>query len=120
MKSCRTLFTAALAVALSGLFLLPASTIAQEYPSKAIKLIVPFPAGGATDIVSRVIAQQLGTELGQSVIVDNRAGAAGVIGRIAQVLDTARGAGMPVIFFQNGWSFFSCANQWSGMILIPA
>ena len=80
MKSCRTLFAACISFALSGVLLLPASALAQEYPSKSIKLIVPFPAGGATDIVSRVIARQLGTELGQSVVVDNRAGAAGVIG----------------------------------------
>ncbi len=53
---------------------------AQDYPNKLIKLVVPFPAGGSSDAAGRLIAQELGMVLGQSVVVDNKAGANGIIG----------------------------------------
>lgn len=53
---------------------------AQAYPSKPIKMIVPFPAGGTTDIVARILAQRMSEAMGQSVVVDNRGGAGGAIG----------------------------------------
>ena len=65
-------------IAMAGIF--PVAAQAQTYPSKSIRMIVPFPAGGATDIVARLIAQKLGGAVGQQVIVDNRGGAAGTIG----------------------------------------
>ena len=53
---------------------------AQDYPTKPIRLIIPFPPGGSNDVVGRMIALQLGERLGRQVIVDNRGGAGGIIG----------------------------------------
>ena len=56
----------------------------EKYPSRPITMIVPFPAGGGVDAVARIVADRLGANLGQLILVDNRGGAAGVLGmRIA-------------------------------------
>jgi tripartite-type tricarboxylate transporter receptor subunit TctC len=59
---------------------LPTVALAQTFPSKPIRMIVPFPAGGTTDIVARLIAQRMTESMGQAVTVDNRGGAGGQIG----------------------------------------
>jgi tripartite-type tricarboxylate transporter receptor subunit TctC len=74
-----TLSALTLATAAAG------SALAQSYPNKVVKLQVPFAPGGTTDIVARVIAEPLGKALGQSVIVENKAGGGGVVGALETV-----------------------------------
>ncbi len=64
---------------------------AQTYPTKPIRLIVPFPAGGATDLFARSLSQKLGERLGQSVVVDNKPGAGGTLGSDLAAKATADG-----------------------------
>jgi len=67
-------------VLLLALIAIAAPARADDYPSRSIRLIIPFPPGGSNDVVGRIIANQLGQKLGQQIFVDNRGGAGGVVG----------------------------------------
>jgi tripartite-type tricarboxylate transporter receptor subunit TctC len=70
-----------LVFAISGLLLLAGAAAAQaDYPNRPIRFIIPFPTGGSTDIVARVVADALASQLGQTVVSDNRPGASGTLG----------------------------------------
>ncbi len=68
-----------IAVALMFACLSALPALAQEYPARQVRVVLPFPAGGGSDLIARVVAQKLTVSLGQPVIVDNRAGASGNI-----------------------------------------
>lgn len=67
-------------LALFALLMPALPAMAQDYPTKPVRLVVPFPGGSSSDAVARVIADRLGARLGQSVVIDNRPGASGTIG----------------------------------------
>ncbi|HET7400761.1 MAG TPA: tripartite tricarboxylate transporter substrate binding protein [Usitatibacter sp.] len=68
--------------AIAASFVIAGSTLAQNYPNRPLKVIVPFAPGGSTDIIGRIAADHLQRELGQPVVVENRAGAAGAVGTV--------------------------------------
>ena len=65
---------------LAALLLVPCLAVAQSYPAKPVRIIVPFPPGGGTDVIARVTAQHLSRSWGQPVVVENKPGASGIIG----------------------------------------
>jgi tripartite-type tricarboxylate transporter receptor subunit TctC len=75
-------FSKAMAVGavITALVSIASGVAAQDYPNKPIKLIIPYPPGGATDVIGRVMGQKLSVALGQQVVMENRAGAGGNIG----------------------------------------
>src|SRR6187455_1320306 len=81
------MFRALLATAL--LAVLPVQ--AQEWPTRPVRMIVPFPPGGGTDTVARPLAAKLGQILGQQIVIDNRGGAGGTIGAAAAAKSPADG-----------------------------
>jgi len=79
-RSSRRHWLTAPIAALAAAAIWPLAARAQGWPSKPIRLVVPFPPGGATDLLARAIAQRVATTLGQNIVVDNKAGAGGSLG----------------------------------------
>lgn len=67
-------------IASTALLFAPFAAMAQAYPSKAVRVVIPWPPGGSNDIVGRIVLQKMGESMGQQFVVDNRPGAAGSIG----------------------------------------
>jgi tripartite-type tricarboxylate transporter receptor subunit TctC len=80
MKRTHIIISAALSFAVTSIMPAAAQSSGLAYPARPIRMIVPFPAGGATDILARALSQKLGEKIGQTVVIENRPGAGGTIG----------------------------------------
>ena len=95
MKTRTLLKLLALSLALAG----TCPAFAQGYPARPVRMVVPFPAGSATDLAARIMAQQLQSALGQSFVVDNKPGAGGSI--VAAEVIRATADGHTLLFSSN-------------------
>ena len=89
----RCSFIAACTLAMSGAW-------SQNYPTKPVKIIVPFAAGGVADITARVLSQKMSENIGQQVLVDNRPSAGGIVG--SEAVAKADPDGYTLLFLTNG------------------
>ena len=89
-----------LVLLLAAFWTVPAPALAQAYPNKPITLIIPFPPGGPTDVLGRVLAENLAVQIKESVVVDNRGGASGNLG--AQAAAKAAPDGYTLFFSTGG------------------
>ena len=101
-------------VAALAAVVLAAPVQSQDYPNKPIRLIVPFPPGGGTDAVSRVVAQELSKSTGWTVVVENKAGAGGMIG--LQEASKARNEGYDMVMGQVDNMVIAPAVQRTGLL----
>lgn len=90
------------AIAAAGCWLLGAELAQADFPDRAIHVVVPYPAGGSTDIAARIVGESLSRQLGQPVIIENRPGASGFLG--AGLVARAKPDGYTVLFAGNGIS----------------
>ncbi|MCB8821536.1 Bug family tripartite tricarboxylate transporter substrate binding protein [Microvirga rosea] len=83
----------------AGATFLATSAMAQDFPARVIKMVVPYPAGGPTDVIARIVAEEMGKDLGQNVIVENLAGASGAVG--TRTVAKAEPDGYTIVFGNN-------------------
>jgi tripartite-type tricarboxylate transporter receptor subunit TctC len=88
------------------LALAPLASAQSDYPNRPVRLIIPFPPGGSNDVVGRMVATKLGEKMGKQVVVDNRAGAGGVVGTEVAIASPADGYTLLVI------SLAHAVNPW--------
>ena len=122
-RSSLNLLSAGVTVALAALFSVTA--LAQSYPNRPVRIIIPFPPGGTLDTVGRLLAQKLAEQTGQQFIVDNRAGGNGTIG--AQAVKQASNDGYTLLFNASTFATgpmvtatppYSVANDFTALVLV--
>src|SRR2546423_6718238 len=119
----------AMAAGAAALPALPRVARAQAYPSRPVRLIVAFPAGGSSDIVARLLGQRLSERLGQPVVIDNRPGAGGNIGTEAVAKAAPDGytlllasnvnAGNATLYEKLNFDFINDIERVAGMVRWP-
>lgn len=106
---------AALAPLAGALPLASREAVAQTFPAKTVRIIVPFPAGGTTDVIARFVAQRMSETMGQPVIIENRGGAGGTIG--AEIVARAAPDGYTIMMHNLTFPLASTAAEVAGRAL---